>query len=81
MFSLIKAMLTNMHTFISTLWKAIMYTDFPLLNNLQSLKTDRICVKSTHHLHFHPPAQISGQPLGLESVDCIPHPVPHGRLS
>lgn len=38
-------------------------------------------LRNTHHLHFHQPTRISGQPLGLGSADCILHPALHGRLS
>lgn len=38
-------------------------------------------VTNTHHLHFHQPVQISGQPLGLGSSDCNPRPALRGRLS
>lgn len=71
----------------SLLWRAFKmcttcYTCIPALwpfactiHHLQETAT------LTHHLHFRPPARISGPPLGPEWEDCSLHPALRGRLS
>lgn len=68
-------------TFTPTATNPLQRPDTALLNHPWSILSWQKTLTNTHHLRFHPPAQISGQPLGLGSEDCILHPALHGRLS